>query len=91
MDKPIISYEIASAARYLDSKGKLFHSMQLVTVIGSLKFNKNKKICEFDTSMLVLDRVEVDKYWQTKIIATIFSSLFFGMVLGATLSLYVER
>ena len=91
MNRPTVSYEIASAARYLDSKGKNFHHLQLISVIGELRYSQTRKKGEFDTKMLVLDQIEVEKYWQTKIFATLLSSLYFGILLGMMISIYTKR
>lgn len=43
------------------------------------------------TRMLCLDRIEMQKYWQMKIIATILSTFYFGIMLGVAISIYAHK
>jgi ABC-type proline/glycine betaine transport system permease subunit len=65
--------------------------MQLISVLGNMRYCSERRKRVVETKMLCLDRVEFIKYWQMKIIATVLSSFYFAVLLGISLSIWINR
>ncbi len=44
-----------------------------------------------ETKMLCLDWLEFEKYWKMKLIATILSSFYMGIILGVAICIWAQR
>lgn len=87
MNKPSVGFVLADNARKFDAQGIRFHRNQMITAYGGLSYNREQKRYVMKTELLALDTLEILKFFQLKLIATIISTFYFSILLGIAINM----
>lgn len=87
MHRPSVGFELADNARKFDARGIRFHRNQMVTAYGGVSYNRELKRYVMKTELIGLDTLEILKFFQLKLIATIISTFYFSFLFGIAISM----
>lgn len=59
----------------------------MITAYGGLSYNREMKRYVMKTELIGLDTIEILKFFQLKLIATIISTFYFAFLLGIAISM----
>jgi hypothetical protein len=87
MASPSVGFELAHNALKFDSQGIKFHRNQMIAAYGTLCYSKEGRRFRMRTEVLGLDAIEIQKFSELRLIATIISTFYFSILIGVSLSL----